>query len=112
MAAALAVPQTRPRLGGTFLQLWTAHQQWPDSQWAALFGYLRDLGMNEVVVQWSRYDAIDYGPQVERVLRAGFDVWLGLGYDSRWWREPSPELVRDAARDVPRLAGVRGYYLP
>jgi len=112
MAAALAVPKARPRLGGTFLQLWAAHQQWPDSQWAELFGYLRQLGMNEVVVQWSRYDAIDYGPQVERLLGAGFDVWLGLGYDSRWWREPSPELVRDAVRDLPRLAGVRGYYLP
>jgi hypothetical protein len=112
MAAALAAPEIRPRLGGTFLQLWVAHQQWPDSRWAELFGYLHQLGMNEVVVQWSRYDAIDYGPQVERLLRAGFDVWLGLGYDSRWWRQPSPEMVRDAARDVPRLDGVRGYYLP
>ncbi len=112
MAAALAAPSRPPRLHGTFLQLWAAHKEWSDTRWTELFGYLRDLGLRKVVVQWSRYDAIDYRPEVERVLRAGFDVWMGLGYDSRWWQQPSPEMVRDAARDVSRIAGVRGYYLP
>ena len=68
--------------------------------------------MRDVIVQWSRYDAIDFRPEVDRVLRAGFHVWMGLGYDNNWWRQPSPELVRDAARDILRVNGVRGYYLP
>jgi Domain of unknown function (DUF4434) len=112
MAAALAAPGPPPRLHGTFLQLWAAHKDWPDARWTELFGYLHDLGLREVVVQWSRYDAIDYRPEVERVLRAGFDVWMGLTYDSRWWQQPSPEMVRDAVRGASRLEGVRGYYLP
>lgn len=77
-----------------------------------LFGYLRALGMQDVVVQWSRYDAIDFRLEVDRVLRAGFHVWMGLGYESNWWRQPSPEMVRGATRDVSRMDGVRGYYLP
>jgi hypothetical protein len=112
MAAALAAPGPRPSWRGTFLQLWAAHKEWPPERWTELFGYLRALGMREVIVQWSRYDTIDYGPEVERVIAAGFDVWMGLGYDSRWWQQPSPEMVRDAARGVPGLKGLRGFYLP
>lgn len=112
MTAAIAVPGPRPRMGGTFLQLWAAHKKWPDERWTELFSYLRALGMREVVIQWSRYDALDYREEIERILRARFDVWMGLGYNSRWWQQPSPDMVRDAVRDVPRMDGVRGFYLP
>lgn len=112
MAAALTLPGGRAQLRGTFLQLWTAHKEWPDSRWTELFRYLRALGIKEIVIQWSRYDSIDYGPEIERVLQGGFDVWMGLGYDSAWWQRPSAEMILDSVRAVPRIAGVRGYYLP
>lgn len=112
MAAALASPLRQSRWQGTFLQLWAVHKDWPEARWTELFGYLRALGLRTIVVQWSRYDDIDYRPEVERAVRAGFDVWMGLGYDSRWWRQPSPEIVLDAVRGVTPIKGVSGFYLP
>ena len=77
-------------LPGTFLQFWAAHLDWPDERWRALFGYLEHLQVREVVIQWSRYDQLDYAPLVERVLawggRARVRVWIGLCYESLWWR--------------------------
>lgn len=112
LAAGALPPGRRARWRGTFLQLWAAHKEWPEQRWSELFGYLRALGMREIVVQWSRYEDTDFRPEVERALRAGFDVWMGLGYGGGWWSAPTPELVREAARGVARLPGVRGYYLP
>lgn len=105
---------------GTFLQFWRTHLDWDETEWRRLFGYLEALRMGEVVVQWTRYDGIDYRPLAERVLRwaegAHVAVWLGLAHESKWWQaaELGSIAERDLAwaKELPRGRARRGWYLP
>ncbi|MGJ5817608.1 DUF4434 domain-containing protein [Paludibaculum fermentans] len=90
LAAAWAAGRGGARPGGTFLQFWNFHKEWEMERWRALFGYLAELRVREVVIQWTRYDGIDYTELTEKVLalagRSGMEVWVGLAYESTWWR--------------------------
>ena len=89
----------RPRLDGTFLQLLQGHADWPPSRWSDLFGYFHDLGLRQVVVQWSVLDDLAFyrsakfktvnAAPLEAVLREadrlGMSVQVGLVHDSNYW---------------------------
>lgn len=84
----------------TFLQLWRSHAEWTGSQWDALFNELRELGFNEIIVQWSTYGNVSFFPDpraefetaacLERFImaagRIGFRIQLGLQYDPAFWQ--------------------------
>ncbi|QOY89739.1 DUF4434 domain-containing protein [Paludibaculum fermentans] len=131
LAAGWAAGQGAPLVGGTFLQFWNFHKDWDGARWQALFGYLAELRVREVVIQWTRYDGIDYSGVTRRVLeladRAGMGVWVGLAYEPAWWRaleegageallrrtaEAHLALAAELKSVVRRQRAFRGWYLP
>lgn len=131
LAAGWAGGRSGTRVGGTFLQFWNFHKDWDAERWRTLFGYLAELRVREVVIQWSRYDGIDYSAVTGRVLeeagRLGMGVWVGLAHESNWWRaleeRASDALLRKTAEGHLALAAelealvrgqraFRGWYLP
>lgn len=89
----LAAPvAARPRGGlfrGTFLQPWARHLDWRGADWEALLDAVAGLGCEEVILQWCRYDDVDYGPLVpvllEQARRRRMRLSIGLPYESAWW---------------------------
>lgn len=131
LAAGWAAGRSGPLVGGTFLQFWNVHKDWDAERWRALFGYLAELRVREVVIQWTRYDGIDYSAVTGRVLeeagRLGMGVWVGLSHESSWWRAleegAADEALRRTADAHVALASeldaavrgqraFRGWYLP
>src|SRR5437867_731071 len=100
-----------PRLQGTFIQLTRANADWDEARWEQLFGRFRDMGLSEVVVQWSAFDDLAFYssatlPSTPRAPiatilgladRMGIVVFLGLAHDSSYWSQ----IQRD-----PALVGV------
>jgi hypothetical protein len=61
-------------------------------QWQQLFQAAASQGFNSLVVQWSRYDDVDFMAQdahLQSMLQAAqqyhFTIWLGLGADSNYF---------------------------
>ncbi|MBI5281219.1 MAG: DUF4434 domain-containing protein [Candidatus Solibacter usitatus] len=122
----------RPWPGGTFLQFWSAHLIWDDARWSRLYQHLSEIGVTELVVQWSRYDDIGYVPLVLRAAdecdARDWTLHAGLAHHSQWWTalEQGPAaraqaLARafaahlECARELAPLARrrcFRGWYLP
>jgi hypothetical protein len=98
-------PGPAPRLQGTFLQLTEAHGDWQPGDWARLFGYFKELGLSQLVIQWTVYGDLAFFPssayrQVPRpplftLLQmadaAGLKVWVGLTQDPAFWEKISRE---------------------
>lgn len=98
-----------PRLQGTFLQLTEAHGSWQPSQWTRLFQYFKELGLSQLVIQWTVYDDLAFFPTADyrqvphpplpAILQladaAGLQVWVGLAHDPGFWEKicRDPELV-------------------
>lgn len=109
----LAAPLTPPRrpalFWGTFLQLWASHLQWPPEQWEALFDALATLGCREIVLQWCRYDEVDFAPLLPRLLEASrsrrMRLLAGLPYESSWWQRISADPFQALAEVVDRARG-------
>lgn len=103
LAASLAPPPRPALFRGTFLQPWARHLEWPSSQWDALFDSLAALACREIVLQWCRYDDVDFAPLLPRLLDAArsrrMQFVVGLPYHSTWWQ-------RIAAGPLPALADV------
>jgi len=129
LAGGLGREPAAKRLEGTMVQLWREHLEWGEAQWAALFALFRDLGLREIVLQWTRWGEIDYtelaGALCRRARTAGLRVWLGLWAEPEWWRrvEAGPASLEGLLRrqserhkaQMTRLrgwSGVRGYYVP
>lgn len=133
--ALLAAPmahRARPALfRGTFFQLWAQHLEWPPGRWDDLFGSLSALACREIVLQWCRYDGLDYYPLLPRLLDTArshrMRLLIGLPSGSTWWRQlaadPLPALdplVDRArvfassieARHWSRHPAFAGWYLP
>lgn len=117
-----ATPQSEQSAGpeagrflGTFLQLTQAHYEWDRAQWTRLFGYFRELGLEELIVQWALLDEVafyrsrqfpagdgrgSWNPPIETILdladEAGLRVRIGLAASSDYWQVVSehPELVK------------------
>lgn len=96
-------------LQGTFLQLTSGHLEWKSEDWKHLFGFLTELGLRQIVVQWTVYDDVAFyttagpsataSPSLETVLgladESGMKVLVGLVYDPGFWEkiERDPDLV-------------------
>lgn len=93
-------PSASP-LKGTFIQLLSVQQGWGKEDWDKLFGYLQQLGIKQVIVQWSVLDNVQFfsaenspgsgDAPLNYILKesdkAGIDVIVGLFQDSRYWDE-------------------------
>lgn len=82
----------------TFLQPTTSQSEWDDTRWNNLFHDWRRLGIERIVLQWSRYGDISFhasteptGPEalVGRLFKAAenndIKLVLGLKYDPDFW---------------------------
>lgn len=127
-----------PEIGGTFLQLWREHLDWPREQWLRRLTATRALGCQQVFLQWAGIDrepaeswmASDalLGNLLDDCAGLGMGVHIGVPYDSRWWEilgsgdeaafdaflhrtaEHAGQYMQDAP--WPRHAAFRGWYLP
>ena len=87
------------RLQGTFVQLTRANADWDAARWEQLFAQLRDMGLHEIVVQWTVLDDLAFYPSkahpssphspLDTIFtladHAGMTVVVGLAYDSQYW---------------------------
>lgn len=84
----------------TFLQLWRSDAERTGKQWDARLSELRELGFNEIIVQWSTYGNVSFFPDpraefetaaclelcIRAAARQGFRIQLGLQYDPDFWQ--------------------------
>ncbi|MCS7042875.1 MAG: DUF4434 domain-containing protein [Bryobacteraceae bacterium] len=131
LAAPVAAAPRGGLFRGTFLQPWARHLEWAPPQWEELFEALAALGCAEIILQWSSYDGIDYGPLVPAWLdlarQRRMRLAIGLPYDSAWWkrsREDADAALEEVvgrarafassaqARQWRRHAAFGGWYLP
>lgn len=140
LATVLPLSGSAVRPGGfkaTFLQLWTAHLELPLESWRSHFSASRNLGCDEIILQWVGVDNGETAWRMpDRLLSHLFDVCdeLGLGlkvglpYDERWWKvlqaselsvlasflEKTGTICADyiARSEWPRRAAFRGWYIP
>ena len=96
-------PGGRPSLSGSFLQP-DLGDQWTDKQWKKEFSYMKNAGLNQMVIQWTAdslekttiyptkiqgYTQSTHTDVVERALHAadksGAQVYLGLQGNDEWW---------------------------
>ncbi len=96
-----------PVADGSFIQLPMTYE-WDDAKWQSEFGYLREAGMNYLVVMGtsttdgnetqttyptslpncsiaSPADVID--TLLRNASKAGFKVFLGIGFNKTWWKK-------------------------
>ncbi len=78
----------------TFLQVWNRDRERRPADWYRLFSALAELGIDEVILQWTRYGHTSFyhghgdllGPVLEAAQRYNMHVMVGLQYDPRFWR--------------------------
>lgn len=87
----------------TILQLLRRDAARPPDAWRVLMRELKHLGIRDLILQWTSFDATDfYGgrqstsetlPVLPTILRAahaaGLHVWIGLHQDPEWWSAAS-----------------------
>lgn len=109
-APTFAETERKPVFYSTFLQLWERHDAWTASQWDQLCADLAELGVQEIILQWSLLtepafywrltperrsevprDRVEPAPAVDLIAQAaqrhGLRVLFGLSEDSAWWLE-------------------------
>ncbi|HEY3127894.1 MAG TPA: DUF4434 domain-containing protein [Acidobacteriota bacterium] len=86
-----------PRIQGTFLQLLNSHFDWQPDKWVQLFDYFRQLGISELVIQWTVSDQTAFftsptlsgGTPFEKSLelcdKHRIKVYAGLVRDPAYW---------------------------
>lgn len=104
---------------GTVLQPWERHRSWSEAEWSDAFRYLQQLGLEHVLVQWTRWHDQRYfrpashgsdslrsvlGHILRQAERHGMHVWVGLAADSLWW---SPKMGTDLEMSRVALARIR-----
>jgi hypothetical protein len=86
---------------GTFLQLTADHGEWTREKWNALFGYFKQLGLSQLVIQWTVYDDLAFypaggfrqvsNPPLPLILdladKSGMKVMVGLAHDPAYWEK-------------------------
>ncbi len=87
---------SNPQLtGGTFLQPWQEHMNWPLERWRSVLAGNKELGCSSLFLQWvalegessTAWDA--RGRMLQTLLdesaRLGIGVHIGLPYNQNWW---------------------------
>ena len=99
-APAFAETEQKPVFHSTFMQLWERHDAWTPSQWDRLCADLAELGVQEIILQWSLLtepafywrltpdrraevpqDRVEPAPAVDLIAQAaqfGWRAWLLL----------------------------------
>ncbi len=109
----------------TFLQVWNRDLARRPADWYRLFSTLAELGIDEVILQWTRYGHTAFyhgrgdllGPVLEAAQRHNLRVVVGLQYDPRFWRaiDKQPEALarylRERARTVAAQVGELARYI-
>jgi hypothetical protein len=98
--AGVAVVYASP-FSGTYLQLTFAHGQWKSEKWEELFAHFKELGLSDLIIQWSVYEETAFFPSTDResidnppletILdlagKADMRVRLGLAHDPQFWNK-------------------------
>lgn len=128
---------TTEKFQATFLQPWQSYETLPVAEWRRRLKLTRDLGCNEIILQWSALYGGSYPwtmPEgliqllFEEGRSLGIGIRVGLPYDEGWWKALSGKGTRrlseflGSAQAVcletlnnsrwPDQAGFRGWYLP
>lgn len=100
-SVATADPPVIPKpLSATFIQLLDDHRTWSDTRWGMFFDYLVEVGIDELIIQWSVYEMRPfYGKPENDVLstvlkiarQRGMRVWLGFVHDPAYWTQIQQE---------------------
>lgn len=124
-----------PSMDGTFIQLQSWMTKIPAQEWHRDLNAMRAAGIKTLVLQWLQYDADRFYPvnvegvdPIEEILtyadNAGMDVYLGLVFDSRWWKLwDNDDFLESTARRNAKFAkkiwkryghhkSISGWYLP
>ncbi len=99
----------------TFLQLWNRDAGRPATDWYRRLSDLAELGVREIILQWTRYGLTDFyhggkdllAPVLEAARRHNLKVVVGLQYDPEYWSmldRPPEALARYLARRGRRVA--------
>jgi len=104
-----------PIISGSFIQL-SYGDIWTQADWEEEFDYMKDLGMDHVILQW----IVDFSPSEKAVYynspsynsstgyanrnnqdtllnvltageNKGIDVWVGLGANEEWWDDATDQ---------------------
>ncbi|SMP65685.1 protein of unknown function [Desulfonatronum zhilinae] len=101
---------TPPAFSSTFIQIWDRHADWPEQTWDALCADLAEMGVREIILQWTLvtepaffwrltperrmdvpHDRVDPAPAVDLIVdtarRHGLSVRFGLTEDRAWWEK-------------------------
>lgn len=134
------------QITGTFIQLFEKINypnppiDWNINEWLEEIRYMRKIGIDTVIIQFSMYDNDVYYPslscgkmvtnndQIGNILKAcnkeGLFVYLGLALDSRWWkgtwnvkflsslREKNIKVAKELISKYGKYKCIKGWYLP
>lgn len=100
-----AAAQTEPVITGTFVQLNGQLAALSEEQWAQELGYMREIGMDTVIVQYSRYGDMAYFPTSDAASAAAADesaVQLppNESIGTLTWRAPAGATARHVRIEV------------
>lgn len=106
-----------PGFIGSFIQLWRRHHQWHALEWDSLFDAFKALGLQILVVQWTRVDALRFDRPLRepglsevaspleailsRARQRNLKIMVGLDHEASWWtcaRLDAPALEAYLAR--------------
>jgi hypothetical protein len=102
------IPEYRPLLDGTFIQLLEQNGDWNRARWERLFDSFQALGLKQIVIQWTLQDNRAFfttktfeqvpQPPLETILELaearGIELYLGLAADSSYWEMIKQSLAR------------------
>lgn len=134
-APARSTAQTAPRLSGTFIQFQAWMMKMKREEWTRELDSLRNAGLTTIIVQWAKFDTDHFFPGFipradplkwifEYADRNNMKVYLGLHFDSAWWKEWDDEdflnrsvkktakLAKTLSRKYGRHDSFAGWYLP
>lgn len=101
--------EVKPLLGGTFIQYWLC-SDWDLERWAQEYEMLKDIGINEVILQYTFNSKDKYTlyptklpgytcndvDMISNALTAadssGMNIRIGLAYNSDWWNKGSSDI--------------------
>lgn len=113
------------RLQGSFLQLTDSQAQRPRADWSQLISQMRNIGIDNLFLQWTVVDRKSYFPApgfqtpantpLPDILRlaaqSGMRVWVGLQLDTHYWDQikQNPDLLHSYfERRLRALSGFLG----
>lgn len=92
--AAWAPAQTEPVITGTFVQLNSQLAAMGADAWLQELGWMRDVGMDTVIVQYARYGEVAYFPAAEAVVASPTALPPNESIATLAWEPDAPGAIR------------------